>query len=181
LLDKISPEELAALNLTPKELESYENTFMELDFDLGGTLDKDEFKVLMIMMGEKLDKDELEEAYEAADLNKDGFIDFREFVVMMIGWKNRFGTGAVADKLYNKLTKHGTIGKARKAFANWWERDRIEKEQIEAVKAKKKAAEEERKALAAQHWDAEKVRLQREQEIKLRNQAKKDQMRNQSR
>ncbi len=181
LLEKITPEELAALNLTPKELESYENTFMELDFDLGGTLDKDEFKVLMIMMGEKLDKEELEEAYEAADLNKDGFIDFREFVIMMIGWKNRFGTGAIADKMYNKFTKHGTIGKARKAFANWWDRDRIEKEQIEAVKAKKKAAEEERKALAAQHWDAEKVRLQREQEIKLRKQAKKEQMRNQSR
>jgi len=154
--------------LSGEELENYMNTFMELDFDLAGKVGEDEFKVLLIMMGETPDKEELAELFEKSDLNHDGMIDFREFIIMMKNWKTRFGTGSATDQLVNKITQSGTVGKARKAFSNWYNKEAIEKAQIEAVKAKKKAGEEERKALAAQHWQAEQIALQREQAVKLR-------------
>lgn len=168
LLDQLTQDELLNLNLSDEEIESYENTFMELDFDAAGELGEDEFKVLMIMLGEELDKDELDEIYINADVNKSNTIDFKEFVLLMKNWTKRFGDGSNVERLMNKVTNSGHIGKARKAFSTWWNKDATDKQEIAALKQRKKEAEDERKALAADFWVAEKIRLARDDEIKKR-------------
>ena len=166
LLEQFEGDELAQMNLSAKELDSYENTFMELDFDCGGSLSLDELKVLMIMLGEKMDKEELELVLKEYDGDGSGSLDFKEFVVMMKGWSTRFGSGAT--KAYNEITKRGAIGKASRHFQNWWNRDATDKAEIAELKRKKKEAAEERQKLAEQFWEPDKVAKQRQQEEALR-------------
>lgn len=168
LLEKLTPEEIEGVD--PEMLESYQNTFMELDVECLGFLGADEFKVLLIMMGEKMDKEEMEELLKEYDEDGSGYLDFSEFVKMMQGWTKRFGEKGSLEYYQKQIMERGVIGKAKKAFNFWWDTNNRDKAEIAAVKAKKKAAEEERKRLAAEHWEAEKIRLAREQESKLRAQ-----------
>jgi hypothetical protein len=70
-------------------------------------------------------------------------------------------------RVYNTALQRGPIGRARRQFARWRAKDtRIEGE-IQEAKEKRIAAVEERQNLAAEHWDAEKIRLKREREMKL--------------
>jgi len=89
-----------------------------LDADCGGTLDIDELKLLMVLMGEKMDQYELQELLNEYDTDHSGSLDFREFVVMMKGWKTRFGTGLT--RAYQVTVKRGHIGKAAREFFRWW-------------------------------------------------------------
>ena len=93
---------------------------MELDAQCCGTLDIDELKLLMVLMGEKMDQDELKELLDEYDTDKSGTLDFKEFVIMMKGWNTRFGSGLA--RLYNVATKRGHIGKAAREFKRWWNR-----------------------------------------------------------
>ena len=170
LLEQFEGDEIEQLNLPAKELESYENTFMELDFDCGGTLSMDELKVLMVMLGEKMDKEELEIILKEYDEDGSGSLDFKEFVVMMRGWSTRFGSGAT--KVYNEMTKRGAIGKATRHFSAWWNRDATDKAEIEELKRKKKKEAEERQNLAEQFWEPDKLEKQRKQEEALRREEK---------
>jgi hypothetical protein len=169
-------DEIEQLNLPAKELESYENTFMELDFDCGGTLSLDELKVLMIMLGEKMDKEELEIVLKEYDEDGSGSLDFKEFVVMMRGWSSRFGSGAT--KVYNEITKRGAIGKATRHFNAWWNRDSTDKAEIAESKRKKKQEAEERQKLAEQFWEPDKLEKQRKQEEALRREEKQQSRQN---
>lgn len=93
---------------------------MELDAQCCGTLDIDELKLLMVLMGEKMDQDELKELLDEYDTDKSGTLDFKEFVIMMKGWNTRFGRGLT--RLYNVTMKRGHIGKATREFKRWWNR-----------------------------------------------------------
>ena len=166
LLEQFEGDEIDQMNLSAKELESYENTFMELDFDCGGTLSLDELKVLMVMLGEKLDKEELELILKEYDEDGSGSLDFKEFVVMMRGWSTRFGSGAT--KVYNEFTKRGAIGKASRHFQSWWNQDANDKAEIAELKRKKKEEAEERQKLAEKFWEPDKLQKQRQQEEALR-------------
>jgi Ca2+-binding EF-hand superfamily protein len=46
--------------MTKKQIQPYQDTFMELDPTCKGTLDIDELKVVMVTLGFVLDEDELE-------------------------------------------------------------------------------------------------------------------------
>ena len=76
LLKSISEDELESLQVTPEEMSSYENTFMELDMDCSGSLGLDEMKMLMVMLGEKFDKDELQDLLEEYDTDRSGELEF---------------------------------------------------------------------------------------------------------
>ena len=173
LLDQLNPDDYDTLGASEDEIESYENTFMELDFNCLGELGLDEMKMLMVMMGEEFDEVELKEILMRWDADGSGALDFREFVLMMQGWTTQFGTGM--EKMYNEAFQRGAVGKARRDFNKWWNKSAIEAEQIEAIKEKKRAEEEERKQLAAEHWGHEKLRLERERQEKLRDKKKKEQ------
>ncbi|KAJ1413919.1 hypothetical protein B484DRAFT_308587, partial [Ochromonadaceae sp. CCMP2298] len=54
-----------------------------LDATCSGTLGTDELKLLMVVMGEKFDKEEIVELLEEYDMDKSGDLDFMEFVIMM--------------------------------------------------------------------------------------------------
>ena len=118
LLKTLTEDEIKTLEITDQELHAYENTFMELDMDCSGSLGLDEMKMLMVMLGEKFDKDELQDLLEEYDSDKSGELEFNEFVVMMKGWNTRFGTGM--EKVYNTALKRGAIGRARREFNRWW-------------------------------------------------------------
>jgi len=118
LLKTLTEDEIKTLEITDQELHAYENTFMELDMDCSGALGLDEMKMLMVMLGEKFDKDELQDLLEEYDSDKSGELEFNEFVVMMKGWNTRFGTGM--EKVYNTALKRGAIGRARREFNRWW-------------------------------------------------------------
>lgn len=165
LLEQLEADDYEELNATDEEIDSYENTFMELDFNCAGELGLDEMKMLMVMMGEEFDEEELVEILNRWDADGSGALDFAEFVHMMKGWSTQFGTGM--DKMVNEAFQRGAVGKARRDFNRWWNKDAIEKEQIAKIKAKKQAEEDERQALAAEFWDHEKIRLQREQQAKV--------------
>lgn len=169
LLEQLQPEDYEhnLAGATDDEIESYENTFMELDLNCLGELGLDEMKMLMVMMGEEFDEVELKEILLRWDADGSGALDFREFVLMMQGWTTQFGTGM--EKMYNETLQRGAIGKARRDFSNWWNKDKIEKEQIEAIKAKKIAEKEALESQAAQFFDHEKIRLERERQEKLKS------------
>ena len=52
---------------------------MQLDVDCGGTLDIDELKILMILMGERLDAEEMELLLDEYDSDKSGTLDFKVY------------------------------------------------------------------------------------------------------
>ena len=81
-------------------------------------MDIDELKLLMVLMGEKMDQYELQELLNKYDTDHSGSLDFREFVVMMKGWKTRFGTGL--NRADQVTVKRGHIGKAAREFFRWW-------------------------------------------------------------
>ena len=165
LLEQLEPDDYDDLGATDEEIESYENTFMELDFNCAGELGLDEMKMLMVMMGEEFDEVELIEILSRWDADGSGALDFKEFVCMMMGWTTQFGTGM--DKMINEAFQRGAVGKARRDFNKWWNKDAIEAEEIQAIKDKKQKAEEERQELAAEFWDDEKIRLAREKQEKV--------------
>ncbi len=67
----------------------------------------------------------------------------------------------------------GTVGRARRRFRNWWNKDAIEKEQIKMAKEKRERAKQEKKDLAAIHWEAEQIKIKREATIRNRRAARK--------
>ena len=57
--------------------------FRTLDKNGNGTIDSAEFKHLMTNIGNKLSEEEVMILINAADKNRDGYIDFEEFVKFM--------------------------------------------------------------------------------------------------
>ena len=91
-----------------------------MDAECCGALDIDSLKLLVVLMGEKMDQEELKELLDEYDTDKSGTLDFKEFVIMMKGWDTRFGTGVT--RVYNLAVKRGPIAKATREFMRWWNR-----------------------------------------------------------
>lgn len=155
-------------HITDEELESFQATFMVLDYDCNGTLALDEIKVLMIMMGEKMDEEEIELLFTEYDEDGSGELSFQEFCVMMKNWREKFGTGVA--KVYNEALNRGAIGKGRRALERWRNRDELDRQEIARIKEKKKAADADKQAAMEKHMAAEQLRVQRANEKALREQ-----------
>lgn len=168
LVNMFTDEEIAHHSLTKKDLEAYQLTFMELDAECRGSLDLDELKLLMVLMGEKMDKDEIKELLDEYDLDHSGNLDFKEFVLMMKGWNTRFGTGL--KKFYNESTKRGAIGKSRRAWNSWWNKDKLEAAQVQAARERNQKNKTAGRDLELKYLSHEQMKLAREQETQLRAQ-----------
>eukprot|EP00105_Crassostrea_gigas_P000871 XP_011412831.1 PREDICTED: calmodulin-A-like [Crassostrea gigas] len=70
-----------------KSVEEANSSMMEafklFDKDGSGKIDADELKEAMMRLGDKLSKEEAEDMIKTADLDKDGKIDYIEFIRMM--------------------------------------------------------------------------------------------------
>ena len=60
------------------------------DIDNNGTISAEEFKAIMTSRGNKMEEAEVNEMLLAADTNKDGLIDYREFARMLDGGRGAF-------------------------------------------------------------------------------------------
>ena len=66
-------------------LKDIESAFKEFDKDRSGFIEVDELRDLMMnLVGKKLTKQEIQAMMQLADINKDGKIDYDEFVTMMM-------------------------------------------------------------------------------------------------
>jgi hypothetical protein len=171
LLEGFDKGVLEEQKISDEELESFQATFMVLDYDCNGTLALDEIKVLMIMMGEKMDEEEIELLFKEYDDDGSGELSFQEFCIMMKNWRERFGTGAA--KLYNETLNRGAIGKGRRALERWRNKDELDRQEIAKIKAEKAKAEADKQAAMEKHMGAEKLRVQRAQE-KARREAEQE-------
>ena len=59
-------------------------SFKMFDLNHDGFITKDEFKKVMLNLGEKLSDAEVDEYIKQYDINNDGKIDYKEFCVMMM-------------------------------------------------------------------------------------------------
>ena len=166
LLEQFGPGELEALSVSAEEIESYQNTFMLLDVNALGFLEMDELKVIMVIMGEKLDAEEMQLLLDEFDTDKSGRLNFKDFALMMKGWKTRFGSGV--QKVYNETLNRGVIGKGRRAFSAWWNKDKIAKAEIEKLKADRAIEKERRQKQMEKYMGGERLRKQREMEQALK-------------
>lgn len=170
LINQFSKDELDALQLEREELVKLQNTFMEVDLDCSGTLSLDELKMLMVVLGEVMDKDELQELLEEYDSDQSGELDFKEFVIMMKGWDTRFGSGLT--KLYNQSIKRGPIGKFSRSFKKWWNRDRLEEAMVQEAKERRLAEKNQKSEMKLAFSQTDRLAKQREIALQLREEEK---------
>ena len=88
---------------------------------------------------------------------------------MMHDWKIEFGTGF--EKIMKETTRRGRIGRARRKAKNIVHTHitrGAEKEAVAEARTKKQDASAERQDLAAEHWQAERIRLKRDRELEKR-------------
>jgi hypothetical protein len=166
LLESMSHEEISGLGITDKLLASYQNTFMELDMNCIGTLGIDELKMLVVLMGEELDKDELKDLLDEYGTHKKGSLNFSEFIKMMANWNTRFGTGA--EKVVNTVVKRGAIGRARRKFNQWYHQKDIDKKQVDEMKLRRKQEKEKLETLALKYQNHEALKAEREKVVRSR-------------
>ena len=65
-------------------LQDVRDAFIVFDKDRSGFIEVDELQDLMMNLGEKLTREEVQAMMKLADINKDGKIDYHEFVNMMM-------------------------------------------------------------------------------------------------
>lgn len=167
LIKQFSQEEIDRYKLTREELDQYQNTFMEIDAECSGSLDVDELKMLMVLMGERMDKDEIIELLNEYDTDHSGNLDFKEFVVMMKGWNTRFGTGI--RKMWNVSTKRGAIGKSRRVFSKWWNKYNLEDAMVQQAKEARLKEREIARGLELEFMNHEHLAAKRQEAIRLRD------------
>ena len=68
-----------------ENIEEVKRAFRLFDVNGDGFVSKEEVGVVMINMGDKMTDGEIEILMEKADINKDGRMDYEEFVTMMAG------------------------------------------------------------------------------------------------
>ena len=78
---KADPE--ARKDLDEYQIDEFLEAFRVFDEDHGGTIDDEEFKKLMKMLGMDLTDKELDEIMTVMDADGDGELEFEEFLVLM--------------------------------------------------------------------------------------------------
>ena len=171
LLDQLDEDDWETYGMSREEMRPYQETFQELDPMCKGFLDIDELKVVMVTLGYLLDEEELQEILDKYAKDTGGFLNFREFMYMIIDWNTRFGSGM--KKVYNTALQRGPIGRARRTAARLWNKRKTESEEVREARRKREAAVQERKNLAAEHWEADKIKLKREAAEKKKQRARR--------
>lgn len=166
LIKQFNEDEIKDMNLTYQELQYYQNLFMEIDAECLGYLGEDELKMLVVLKGEKLDKEEIRELIRKYDLDKSGTLVFKEFVYMMKQWDVEFGTGLT--RFVNETIKRGAIGKSVKALNKWWNRTNIERGQVLQAKELRLREKEDNRNLELQFQDHERFTMKRNDAIRRR-------------
>mmetsp|Transcript_21887 Transcript_21887/g.36625 ORF Transcript_21887/g.36625 Transcript_21887/m.36625 type:complete len:754 (+) Transcript_21887:62-2323(+) len=166
LINMFTKEEVKKYHLNHEELDQHQLTFAELDVECRGWLGIDELRLLMVVMGEKFDRDEIQDLLDEFDLDKSGNLDFREFVLMMKNWNTRFGTGW--RKFFNESTKRGAIGKSRRTWSLWWNQDKRQAAQVKEQREKHKSKKTEGQTLQLAFLSTAQMEQRREKEKELR-------------
>jgi hypothetical protein len=110
-------EGIDAPEISAELLTTYQKAFMELDQQCRGFLEVDALKVIMVLLGEQLDDEELQDIFNEYDTNLTGRMDFVAFIALMKGWKAKFGFGIMGR--FNQATKRGVVGRARRVFGTY--------------------------------------------------------------
>jgi Ca2+-binding EF-hand superfamily protein len=76
---------MAAAGPSQKQIAKFKKMFADLDKDQDGFISPSEFKESMALFGEDFTEDEVKQIMERADTNKDGQLDFDEFVKFISG------------------------------------------------------------------------------------------------
>ena len=161
------PEDLVIqLQIPTDDLRMYQNLFMELDAECSGELGVDELKMLIVLKGELMDKEEVKELIVEFDEDLSGALNFTEFVIMMRNWDTKFGTGLT--KIYNEKVKRGAIGKATRLFKQWWNKDKFAAAQVQLAKERRVANKAENRQLELKYLPSESLLDRRKKEIWLR-------------
>ena len=154
------------LGISTDMLEAYQKSFMELDVSCRGFLEMDALRVIIVMRGEDLDDDQLQEIFDEYDTEGTGRMDFAQYCNLLSGWKSRFGYGPTA--LVSGLFNTGTVGRMKRTFVKWWYKNKIAREQVAKVKAKAEAERQRVLLLTAKFVTAADITQKRETEVALR-------------
>ena len=166
LIRQFTEEEIQESGLTIEELTYYQTLFMEIDAECLGYLGEDELKMLVVLKGERLDKEEILELIRKYDLDKSGTLEFKEFVRMMKEWDKEFGKGL--KRLFRESVKRGAIGKSVKAINRWMNKNNIIKGQVEQAKELRIQEQERIAELQMKFLPNEKFFSARDKSIKMR-------------
>jgi len=152
---------------TPEELVEYQALFAELDDDASGSIDSDEIGLLVqAMTGEQLPEEKLQELVDEVDKDGSGVIEWDEFLIIMDNIKNGKKMG-IGDLLGDALTqgfKRSVVGKGFQKASNYWNRKKIEMQDMLDAEAKDIKDAEDRKRMADKYWEAEKIKRERMRE-----------------
>lgn len=74
--------------LTEEQIKDFRETFKYFDKDKDGKLSKQDFKACVCSLGEDIDDKEVEKVFAVVDTDKDGFVEFNEF----LGYMRRIGS-----------------------------------------------------------------------------------------
>jgi hypothetical protein len=150
LIRRLPASLIEEMQIPAEDLRLYQNLFMELDAECSGHLGVDELKMLVVLKGEKMDKEEVSELLAEFDSDLSGNLDFSEFVIMLRNWDTKFGTGM--RRIYNENFNRGAIGKATRMFKTWWNKDAMEAAEVQLAKERKNAFRSESDALQLQYF-----------------------------
>jgi len=119
--------DLPAMGPTNEEIERVKEQFTIVDQDGSGLIEKEELEVLLSILGMDPDAENLDSLFEVLDTDKDGFINFEEFVDFI------FSTGDKEFLTEADLEKVRQISERRKEFSG-----KDSKEKDESDKSKEK-------------------------------------------
>jgi hypothetical protein len=166
LIRQFTDADIEEMGLTYEELSYYQNLFMEIDAECKGCLGEDELKMLVVLKGEKLDKEDIVELIRKYDLDKSGTLVFKEFVLMMKEWDIEFGKGL--RRVFRESIKRGAIGKSMKAVGRWWNKNNIIKGQVEIAKELRRREKEDNREQEVKYLATEQFSIKRDKSVKIR-------------
>mmetsp|Transcript_10139 Transcript_10139/g.23785 ORF Transcript_10139/g.23785 Transcript_10139/m.23785 type:complete len:689 (-) Transcript_10139:107-2173(-) len=76
---------------TPADIVEFEEKFAQMDLDCSGAIDREELRVILTAMGERITDARLDSLIREVDTDGSGEIDFDEFVMMMSALKGNEG------------------------------------------------------------------------------------------
>lgn len=168
LINLFSDEELEDLAVPMEDLKVFQNLFMEADAECTGALGVDELKMLLVLKGELMDKEEVADLLKEYDTDLSGNLDFKEFVIMMKGWDIRFGSSGGVKKFLQEKWHRGAIGKARRLFNRWWNTDKLIAGEVQLAKERRQNLKSDNRDMELKFIPAETLAENRRKEILLR-------------
>jgi len=149
---------------TENELKEYQALFTELDEDSSGSIDAEEIGLLVEALGgKKLPEDELQQMVDEVDKDGSGVIEWDEFLVIMWNLKNgkKTGLGGLLGNALSKGFKRSALGKGLNKMSRYYNRKKIEMEELMDAELKEQREAEERARLAEKYWEAERLKRER--------------------